>query len=136
MLQFEVRAYVDAIESLDSAFDLSHASAPTLPAMHIAAATMVRALGDDAYACELLACAAAEVVELEQGLIPSNPRGRRATPSSSADGASARDALERMRESPSFQNYPANARQMIFSRELWGELVETDAYRKAVAPLG
>lgn len=54
----------------------------------------------------------------------------------STDGASADGALGRMRESPSFQNYPANVRQMIANRELWGDLVETEPYRKAIAPLG
>lgn len=128
----EVRVYIDAVEALDRAFDLSYAAAPALPALHIAAATTAHTHGNDAYAGELLIRAAAEVVALEQGHVPANPCGARP---SLLDHATDEAALARMHESPSFQNYPAAARQMMLDRDLWGSLVETEPYRQAVAQL-
>lgn len=129
----EMRAFVDAVEALDRAFDLSHSSAPALPALHIAAAATAHAQGDDTYACELLTRAATEVAGLEQGRIPESPRGARPN---LLERPTDEEALGRMCESPSFRNYPATARQMMLDRNLWGDLVETEPYRQAVAPLG
>lgn len=123
----EVNAYVHAIEALDRAFDLSHRSAPTLPAMHIAAATVTNLLDDDAATLELLRRAADEVRALSDGRVPENPLGNRTT-SSMLPTISDDEALARMRESASYANYPETARQTILDPRLWGTLAQTFGY--------
>lgn len=117
----EVAAYVHAMEAIDRAFDLSHRSAPTLPAMHIAAATIMNTLGDDAAALELLERAAGKVCALGNGRIPENPLGNRVA-SNMLPAITDDEALAHMRESASYARYPEAARHMILDVRLWGAL--------------
>lgn len=125
----EVAAYVDAFEALDCAVNLTAASAPVLPAAHIAAATVAHALGDDAGALDLLGWAADEVLALLNGRLPGNPRGGRYGLVPDGDGADGA-ALARMRRSPSFADYPETAARTLLDTGLWGPLAETEPYRK------
>lgn len=123
----EVAAYVHAMEAIDRAFDLSHRSAPTLPAMHIAAATIMNTLGDDAAALELLERAAGEVCALGNGRIPENPLGNRVA-SNMLPAITDDEALAHMRESASYARYPEAARHMILDARLWGALAQSPEY--------
>lgn len=120
----EIAAYVHAMEAIDRAFDLSHRSAPTLPAMHIAAATTMNTLGDDAATLELLERAADEVCALGSGRIPENPLGDR-TASNMLPAITDDEALAHMRESASYAHYPEAARHMILDARLWGALAQS-----------
>ena len=95
--------------------------------MHIAAATTMNTLGDDAATLELLERAADEVCALGNGHIPENPLGDR-TASNMLPAITDDEALAHMRESASYARYPEAARHMILDARLWGALAQSPEY--------
>ncbi len=129
-----VRCLVHAVEALDRALDLSAASAPLLPSMHLAAALRSHELGDDDGALLLLGRAADEVEALHAGRVPDSPLGAR--PGGTGDDPDRdRRALEAMGASMSFASYPWVAAGAICSADVWGGLAQTEEYRTLAARL-